>query len=120
ARSSDPLHLFRAGRFESGAIEARRRASRWQIKLVQDVLHVSLDGELGDRELLRDLAIPCSARDKREHFPLAGGENDGPFAHAVPFLETVDRRNHQRCEVAGKRRLPAYYSAKRADEPRRR
>ena len=44
---------------EDGAVELARRASGVHAELREDVLHVTLDGELGDAERAGDLAVPA-------------------------------------------------------------
>src|SRR6185436_10939932 len=99
-RSRRPLHLEDPGRLEGRPVEEPGRPARGQVELVEDVLHVALDRELGDREGLRDLPVARAPRNEREDFTLAGGEGDRALTGPVALFEPVHRVDHERGEAA--------------------
>ena len=87
---------------------------------MEDVLDVPLDGELGDRELGRDLLVARAARDVLEDLALARRQYGRELVCAGARLRLVQRLDHQRGQVAGERALAARGAAHGAYEPGRR
>src|SRR5579884_2051755 len=105
---------------ERGAIEGRGRPPRRKLQLLEDVLDVTLRRELADHERRGDLLVPCPLCHELEHLALARGQHAELLPCTLPFVEPVQRVDHQRREVARERRLSLHGAAQRADEPVRR
>src|SRR5207253_9410701 len=68
---SSSRHRLRA---ERRPVERRGRPPRRELELPEDVLHVALDRELGDRQRVCNLLVARALSDELEHLALAHGE----------------------------------------------
>ena len=69
---------------------------------------MALHGELGDRELVCNLAVPRASSDVLENFALTRREDSEPFARLIAQLRGVDCVDHQLHQVTRERRLPPH------------
>src|SRR5438445_3958474 len=101
-------------------IELRRSNARCQVELPEDVLDMTLDRVLGDRQRRGDLPVPQALRDVVENFPLATGEEVDPLSRAVALLEPAQLLDDEHRELAAERRLALNGSPERSHQARAR
>ena len=94
------------------AVERSRLDPRRKSELLQDVLDMALDRELGDLESGGHLPVPCSSRHETQNLALAHGEDRRHLSIPAP-ADGADRGTR---EIASQRRLALRKCAEGAEQ----